>query len=79
MLSKMKGHGGDIKEALKLLDTSITHFQEEVKVCSELRLGRIEDIGLHGHQVMYYMASEIGGMTRGSRTTKNILGVFRKT
>lgn len=41
-MSKVKGHGDDIREALDTLDSDIKAFQEEVNVCADERMGRME-------------------------------------
>jgi hypothetical protein len=42
-MTKLKGQGGDVKEAVEEFGIKVTEFQEEVDICAQLRLGRMED------------------------------------
>ncbi|KAH7303070.1 hypothetical protein B0I35DRAFT_517535 [Stachybotrys elegans] len=42
-VKKIKGHGDSIKEAIESVGEKVTEFQEQVNICAQLRLGRIED------------------------------------
>ncbi|OCL12018.1 hypothetical protein AOQ84DRAFT_421489 [Glonium stellatum] len=56
-ISKIKGNGSDIMDALEELDTSITQFREEVEVCAQQRMGRIEETGRDSNRVLMDVAA----------------------
>ncbi|KAF2096572.1 hypothetical protein NA57DRAFT_78177 [Rhizodiscina lignyota] len=61
MLSKVKGRSGDIKDALGSLNRSIAEFKEEVEICAQVRMGRIEENGM---QIRHEMRAGITEMTQ---------------
>lgn len=42
LVSKVKGHSDDIREALDTLESDIKAFQDEVHVCADERMGRMD-------------------------------------
>ncbi|KAK0392759.1 hypothetical protein NLU13_2254 [Sarocladium strictum] len=42
-MTKLKGQGDEIKDAIEEFGMKVTEFQEEVDVCAQLRFGRIEE------------------------------------
>ena len=89
---KGKAYGREIDEALKGLEEALGHFKEEAYICSEQRLGRLEEhmlsvkrtlARLEGNQQEARRASE-GRGTRGPASTEirreqATLGVLNKT
>lgn len=42
-VSKIKGRGGDVKEAIEALGDRVKEFKEEAETCSQIMLGRTHD------------------------------------
>jgi hypothetical protein len=57
IVSKAKGHGDDIKDALASLDKALKYFKEEIEVCSQQRFGRMDEtltgeLSIKGYQMI---------------------------
>lgn len=50
-MSKIKGRGGDVSEAIETLAISVKDFQDEANTCSQIMLGRTHD-GMQQAQVV---------------------------
>ncbi|KAL1862621.1 hypothetical protein Daus18300_008418 [Diaporthe australafricana] len=57
-----KDQGGTVEEALQTLTDSISDFNEEAKVCAQLRLGRMEETG----QAVKFIAESMSEAVKGT-------------
>lgn len=78
---KGKAYGKDIDEALKEFEEALSHFKEEAHICSEQRLGRLEE---HILSVKRTLARLEGNQEEARRTSAEVrkqqatLGVLNK-
>lgn len=63
-----KDQGGTVEEALQTLTDSISDFNEEAKVCAQLRLGRMEETG----QAVKFIAESMREAVNG--TSSRVIG-----
>ncbi|KAJ9613388.1 hypothetical protein H2200_003330 [Cladophialophora chaetospira] len=63
-MSKMKGQGREIQDALDILEEKVGAFQNEVEICSIQRLGRIEEgVGKVG-EGLYVVQTQVTGFEK---------------